>query len=127
MPDIMLKYGCTEDQIRFEMDDWALVATPVGHEGLDCVHGCHRKDSIGIVIQWSYAIPGDPNCPGCDAVMPDEVQGLFQMANADYIGRIPIGWYKQEIERGVAKSFAQLEKQYFLSGSGYKYDPKEEA
>ncbi len=77
----MLKYGTVPEDVRFELDDWAIVSPPEGTDGLDCVHAC--KDRCGVPILWSYAIPGDPRCPGCDARMPDEVQGLFALGNMD--------------------------------------------
>ena len=113
--NMMLKYGCLEDDVRFELDGWALVA-PVAGEGLDCVHGCHRKDKLGIPIQWSYTIPGNPNCPGCDAVMPDEIQGLFQLANMD-AARASFNWIEREIGIAVAKVYAEFEKK-LLTGCG---------
>ena len=116
--NVMVKYGCTDEAIRFEQDDWVLVAPPEGSPGLDCIHGCDREDKIGIKIRWSYQLPGDPECPGCDAIMPDEVQGLFMMANADYVARFPEGWMRQEFERAIARNHHMWTKQMFLSGSG---------
>lgn len=118
MSPTMEKYGSLPEEIRFELDDWALVSPPEGCDGLDCVHACNRKDKIGVMIQWSCALPNDANCPGCGEYMPDEVQGLFQMANMDGPARIPWGWHNQEMTRLTQKAYKEFEKALFLTENG---------
>ena len=44
----MSKYGCLEEDIRFEMDGWVLVQPPEGDEGLDWLE---------LPAPWGLALP----------------------------------------------------------------------
>ena len=112
----MSKYGVLKEDIRFEQDNWVLVVPPERHEGLDCIHGCNSDtDMVGIYGLRSYALPYHAKCPGCDTKMPDEVQGLFQMANMNGAYRVPDGYVRQIFERCLKESMKKMKKQMFLS------------
>lgn len=116
---IVEKYGISSESIRFKLDDWVLVTPPEGVPGLDLVHGCHRKAKDGVMIQWSYCLLSNSDCPGCGAVIPDEIQGLYQMANADCLHmRYPKGWMQQEIARAMRAAVAEWDKHLFITGVG---------
>jgi hypothetical protein len=124
MVNTVEKYGTLPQDIRFELMDWVLVVPaedPAG-KGLDCIHACRRKDKSEekTFISWSYAIPGDSHCPGCGAVMPEEVQGLYQMSNFDNPARLPAGWLTQSIDREMKRMWLESWKSMSLTGSGAK-------
>ncbi len=121
MRDTMEKYGSLPQDIRFELDDWVLVRTPEEPEGagLDVIHGCDRRDLQDTHIAWSYCLPGSAYCPGCNEYMPDEIQGMYQLANMDVDRRFPAGWMQQELDRSMRRKFREFEKGMFLTGAGY--------
>jgi hypothetical protein len=61
-------------------------------------------------IGWSFALINDPLCPGCGEVMPDEIQGLWQMGTWDKPSRI-WGYMAQELERQMRRQFHQQMKE----------------
>jgi hypothetical protein len=114
------KYGCRPDEIRFEMDGWALIPSWNGDGALECVHSCHKGDMMGM-LGWSHAIEGSTKCPGCGAKMPDEVQGLWQLGNMDHMNRVNYRAISQMFDRWARKQFRErCLDAGFLKGDGHE-------
>jgi hypothetical protein len=121
--DTMDKYGCLPDDVRFELDYWALIVWDENPAtaGMDCVHSCRNGKEAGGMdhIGWSFALINDPLCPGCGEVMPDEIQGLWQMGTWDKPSRI-WGYMAQELERSMRRQFHQQMKEMCCDAFEYK-------
>ncbi len=70
-------------EVLFVLGDWEIHALIEAAQVSEAFHRCNRKDKAGVEQAWSYQIPDDPHCPGCDAIQPDEIQGLVAMYNMD--------------------------------------------
>lgn len=75
-------------EILFKLDDWEIHAMIETKEIAEALHWCDRPDENGEEIEWSYQLPNDDHCPGCDAIQPDEIQGLVAMYNMDHLARV---------------------------------------
>ena len=69
---------------------------------------------------WSYQLRGGSHCPGCDAIQPDEIQGMFQMANMDCPQRLTEDHLKALIAKVVMDTQKAWMKEMFLDGNGFK-------
>ena len=69
--------------ILFKLGDWEIHAMISFTEIGEAFHYCNRPDKHGNNMAWSYQMPNDDHCPGCDAIQPDEIQGLVAMYNYD--------------------------------------------
>jgi hypothetical protein len=119
--DTMDRYGCCPEDVRFELDNWALIVwdESPATSGTDCVHSCRNgKDASGMEhIGWSFALVSDPHCPGCGEIMPDEIQGLWQLSTMDKPARLN-GFISQAIERRMRQVSISNMRELCLDGSG---------
>ncbi len=69
--------------ILFKLGDWEIHAMIETSYICEAFHNCNRPDKTGVEMAWSYQLPNDDHCPGCDAIQPDEIQGLVAMYNYD--------------------------------------------
>ena len=70
-------------EILFKLEDWQIHSMIEAPEICEAFHYCNRPDKAGIEMAWSYQLPNDSHCPGCNAIQPDEIQGLVAMYNFD--------------------------------------------
>jgi hypothetical protein len=76
--ELPLDYG-----VLFKLGSWEIVKLTEHPNCAEALHHCDSANQYGVHCSKSYQIPGDEKCPGCDAIQPDEIQGLVQMYNYD--------------------------------------------
>ena len=93
-------------QILFTQGTWEIHAEFENSEWAEVFHLCQKWDPTQDTVKYSYQIPGDYHCPGCDALQPDEIQGMVAMYNMDKPTR---QWGRSLMEQ-VKHDFAHLER-----------------
>lgn len=108
-------------EILFKLGDWEIHALIEDQNRCEPCHHCNRLDKEDVRIAMSYQIPGDDHCPGCDAIQPNEIQGMVAMYNMDRPQREV--WSKsfmQQIREDDARIFNEEWKKISITGNGFK-------
>ena len=87
--------------ILFKLGKWeihSMIETP---EIVEAFHHCVEYTIPNDRLEYSYQIPGDNQCPGCDAVQPDEIQGMVAMHNMDQ--NQPARWWGRSLTELLRK------------------------
>ena len=82
MPDYDL-----EEHVKFKLGKWEIHQLAEDIEYVEAFHHCNPYTPEEDRVEYAYQIPGDEHCPGCDAVQPDEIQGMVAMHNMDMPSR----------------------------------------
>ena len=101
----------TRDHVLFALGAWEIHALFEDSEWVEVFHHCQKYDPIEDRVEYSYQIPGDTSCPGCNAIQPDEIQALEQMHNMD---RPPRRWGKslmEQIKEDYQKMYRQMKNE----------------
>ena len=73
--------------VLFTLGSWEIHALVEDSEWVEVFHLCKKYDPVEDRVEYSYQLPDDTHCPGCDAIQPDEIQALEQMHNMDKAAR----------------------------------------
>ena len=106
--------------VLFKLDDWEIHAMIETTEIAEAFHNCNRPDGHGVEMAWSYQIPNDDHCPGCDAIQPDEIQGLVAMYNFDKPARQYGKSVMEQLREDYEKIFTSVWKSMSVKGDGFK-------
>jgi len=108
-------------QILFKLGKWEIHSMIEYPEWAEIFHHCKPWGPKDDRLTYSYALPGDTECPMCHATQPDEIQALTAMHNMDkppQIWRITI---MDQIEQHYALLYEQIKHELddiSLTGDG---------
>ena len=114
------EYGA---EVLFTLGDWEIHAMSGIPHIAEAFHICDRGDETGVGMHWSYqGREENSKCPGagCDAVQPDEIQGMVAMFNMDNPQR---QWGKtvfdKLLEDDMREGFMRNWEEIALKGNGF--------
>ena len=95
-------------QILFKLRKWEIHAMIEYPEWVEIFHHCKPWEPNEDRVSYSYAIPGDTECPGCGATQPDEIQALAEMHNMDKPPRV---WGRTVMEQFMEQEYNRIYKE----------------
>lgn len=74
--------------VRFKLGKWEIHQLAEDDEWVNAFHHCQKRNPVKDRVEYAYQVLGDNHCPGCNAVQPDEIQGMVAMFNMDQPARV---------------------------------------
>ena len=111
-------YGGNAKHVLFVLGSWEIHALFEDSNWVEIFHLCKKWDPVNDQVVYSYQLPNDVHCPGCNEIQPDEIQALEAMHNMD---RPTERWGKslmEQIKRGYERMHRQVEREMCIKGDG---------
>ena len=104
--------------ILFELGSWEIHALFEDSDWVEIFHHCKKYNPIEDRVKYSYQLPNDVHCPGCNEIQPDAIQALEQMHNMDRPARQYGMSLIEKIKRDMVLAIRKQEEMLCLTGNG---------